>query len=145
MQQQERLTFSLTLIAQEKKYTRDHEWIDLSPGAKIGTVGISTYAAHALGDIVYVELSTLSESVSAGDVIGAVESVKSASDIKAPVTGIVVAVNELLENKPSVMGMKPEDGGEEGGWIAKIEVSEEAVAELEGLMGEEEYRAFVDE
>jgi glycine cleavage system H protein len=145
IQQQDRLKFSPTITAPEKKYTQDHEWIDLSPSAKIGTVGISTYAAHALDDILYVELSTLSESVSAGDIIGPLESVKSAFDIEAPVAGVVVAVNGLPEKKPSVMGTKPEDAWEEGWWITRIGLSKEEVAELEGLMGEEEYRAFVNE
>lgn len=92
----------------------------------------------------YVELPTLSEEVTAGDVIGAVESVKSASDIKTPVAGTIVAVNSLLEEKPAVMNAKPEESGDDGGWIAKIEVDAVGQAEWEGLMSEGEYGAFVE-
>lgn len=133
------------LPAREKKYTQDHEWVDLPPSSKLATVGISTYAAHALGDVVFVELPTLDEPFSAGDTIAAVESVKSASDIKAPVAGTLVEVNELLEKSPAVMGTKPEDTGAEGGWLAKIELSEDGLKELEGLMGEKEYQEFITE
>jgi glycine cleavage system H protein len=130
--------------AQEKKYTQDHEWIDVPPSSNIGTVGISAYAAQALGDVVFVELPTLAESFSAGDTIAAVESVKSASDIKTPVAGTLVQVNELLEEIPSVMGTKPEDSGAVGGWLARIELSEEGLGDMEGLMSEEEYKAFIN-
>lgn len=128
-----------------KRYTPDHEWVDLAPGATVGTVGISSFAAHALGDVVYVETPSLWEDVSAGDAIGTVESVKSVSDIKAPVTGKIVNVNILLEEKPVLMGTKPEDSGDEGGWIAKIEVGEKGKGEWEALMGEREYEAFIKE
>jgi glycine cleavage system H protein len=94
---------------------------------------------------VFVELPTLDKPFSAGDTIAAVESVKSASDIKAPVAGILVEVNELLEKSPAVMGTKPEDTGAEGGWLAKIELSENGSKELEGLMGEQEYQQFISE
>lgn len=92
----------------------------------------------------FVELPTLAEQFSAGDTIAAVESVKSASDIKAPVAGTLVQVNELLEKSPSVMGTKPEDSGAEGGWLARIELSEDGLREMEGLMGEQEYEAFIN-
>lgn len=131
--------------ARAKKYTQDHEWVDLPPSSNVATIGISTYAAHALGDVVFVELPTLNESFSLGDTIAAVESVKSASDIKAPVACTVIEVNDLLEKSPSVMGTKPEDTGAEGGWLAKIELSEDGLKELEGLMGEKEYEAFIAE
>jgi glycine cleavage system H protein len=93
----------------------------------------------------FVELPALDKPFSAGDTFAAVESVKSASDIKAPVAGILVEVNELLEKSPAVMGTKPEDTGAEGGWLAKIELSEDGSKELEGLMGEQEYQQFISE
>lgn len=93
----------------------------------------------------YVELPSLSDEVGAGDVMGAVESVKSASDIKTPVAGTIIELNMRLEEKPSIMGAKPEDGSADGGWIAKIEVNEVGVAEWEGLMTEEEYKASIAE
>ncbi|KAI4170622.1 MAG: hypothetical protein LQ343_004854 [Gyalolechia ehrenbergii] len=122
----------------EKKYTKDHEWIELNDDK---TQGITTYAASALGDVVYVELPTLDLQVSAGDSIGAVESVKSASDIMTPVGGKIVATNEVLEQKPATINKGPE--GE--GWIARIELEGKGEGEMEGLMGLEEYRKFVEE
>ena len=92
-----------------------------------------------MGDVVYVELPTVGTTVSKGDAIGAVESVKSASDIMTPVGGEILEVNSLLEDKPGTINQSPE----EGGWLARIKVSD--VAELEGLMGEDRYRAFTEE
>lgn len=103
-----------------------------------GTLGISTYAAKALGDVVYIELPQIDMEVSEGDTIGAVESVKSASDILTPISGTVAEVNSALESKPAGINSDPEGDG----WIAKITVS----GEPEGkLMSTEEYAAFTDD
>jgi glycine cleavage system H protein len=110
-------------IAQVKKYTTDHEWVELSEDGKTGFIGISDYAAHALGDVVYVELPTTPMEVSKGDAIGAVESVKSASDINSPISCTITSVNDLLEEKPGSINKGPEDDGAGGGWVAKVEVS----------------------
>lgn len=104
-----------------------------------GTIGVSDYAAHALGDVVFVELPTLDLEVAAGDSIGAVESVKSASDIMTPVSGIIVETNSVLEDKPSNINRDPE--GE--GWLAKIKISDKT--ELDGLMDAAAYKAFTEE
>ncbi|KAL8648823.1 MAG: hypothetical protein Q9226_005831 [Calogaya cf. arnoldii] len=104
-----------------------------------GTIGITQYAASALGDVVYVELPTLDLDVSAGDAIGAVESVKSASDIMTPVTGKIVATNEKLEEKPGTINKGPE--GE--GWIARIQVGD--AKEIEGLMDLDDYKKHTEE
>ncbi|KAL9629547.1 MAG: hypothetical protein Q9204_005209 [Flavoplaca sp. TL-2023a] len=125
--------------AYEKRYTKDHEWIELSDDKTHGTIGITHYAASALGDVVYVELPTLDLEVSAGDTIGAVESVKSASDIMTPVKGKIVATNEKLEEKPGTINKGPE--GE--GWIARIQVGD--AKEIEGLMGLDDYRKHTEE
>ncbi|KAL8712162.1 MAG: hypothetical protein Q9220_003596 [cf. Caloplaca sp. 1 TL-2023] len=126
----------------EKKYTKDHEWIELNDDKTQGTIGITTYAASALGDIVYCELPTVPLPCVAGDSIGAVESVKSASDIMSPITGKIIATNERLEEKPGIINRDPE--GE--GWIAVVEVDgEQGGKGLEGLMGAEEYRGFTEE
>jgi glycine cleavage system H protein len=130
---------TLSLTAHIKKYTPDHEWIELSSDSKTGTIGISTYAANALGDVVFVELPTVSLEVSRNDTIGSVESVKSASDIMTPVSGIITEANAVLEEKPSMINKSPE--GE--GWIAKIEVKD--VKEIEGLMDEVAYKKFTEE
>ncbi|OQN97433.1 hypothetical protein B0A48_16592 [Cryoendolithus antarcticus] len=111
-----------------KRYTEDHEWIELSDDKKTGTIGISTYAAKALGDVVYVELPTTDLEVSAGDAIGAVESVKSASDIMTPISGKIIEANAVLEDKPGTINRSPEDEG----WMARIEVTD--AAEVDKLM-----------
>jgi len=105
------------------------------------TLGISKYAANALGDVIYVELPKEGLEIGNGDAIGAVESVKSASDILTPVAGKVIDANSILEEKPSLLNNDPE--GE--GWIAKLQVDGDAVATVEGLMDEEGYKAFTDE
>ncbi|KAI1007520.1 hypothetical protein K3495_g710 [Podosphaera aphanis] len=136
------LSASSTL--QAKKYTKDHEWIEVSENGKTGTIGISDYAAHALGDIVYVELPEIPMEVTAGDAIGAVESVKSASDINAPVSCTITAVNKLLEEKPATINAGPENTSSDGGWYAKVELSEDGVKDLKDLMDAEEYKELID-
>ncbi|KAI4109284.1 MAG: hypothetical protein LQ339_001784 [Xanthoria mediterranea] len=130
--------FRTSPASYQKKYTKDHEWIELSDDKTQGTIGITHYAASALGDVVYVELPTLDLQVSAGDGIGAVESVKSASDIMTPVTGKIIATNEKLEEKPSTINQGPE--GE--GWIARIEI--EDAKEVESLMDLDAYRKHTE-
>lgn len=102
-------------------------------------MGITKYAAHALGDVVFVELPAVDLEVSKGEGMGAVESVKSASDIMTPVTGTVVEVNETLESKPANINKDPE--GE--AWFARIKVLD--VKEVEGLMDETEYAKYTEE
>lgn len=104
-----------------------------------GTIGISTYAAKALGDVVFVELPSTDLTVSSGDSIGAVESVKSASDIMTPVSGKIIEANSVLEETPGLINKSPE--GE--GWLAKIEVSD--AKEVDGLMDGDGYRKFTEE
>lgn len=103
------------------------------------SIGISEYAAKALGDVVYVELPTVDTEVKKGDAIGAVESVKSASDIMTPVSGTITEVNNVLEDKPGTINGSPEADG----WLAKISVSDKS--ELDGLMDAEAYRVFTEE
>ncbi|KAH9877743.1 hypothetical protein J1614_002960 [Plenodomus biglobosus] len=130
--------FSVSAALKEKKYTEDHEWIEMSADGKTCTLGISTYAAKALGDVVFIELPEVSTTVSAGDAIGAVESVKSASDILTPVSGSVAEVNSALEQTPGNINKDPE--GE--AWIARITIE----GEPEGkMMNEEEYRSFTED
>ncbi|PGH11277.1 glycine cleavage system H protein [Polytolypa hystricis UAMH7299] len=125
--------FSQSSLLQEKKYTDQHEWIELSEDGTTATIGITTYAAKALGDVVYVELPEIDTEVEAGETIGAVESVKSASDILSPVSGTVVEANSVLEEKPKVINQGPEAEG----WFAKVQVKD--ATELEGLMDEKTY------
>lgn len=104
-----------------------------------GTIGITNYAADALGDVVFVELPEVGMEVKKGDTIGAVESVKSASDIMTPVSGTVVEANSLLEEKPATINKGPETEG----WLAKIEVTD--ATELDALMTAEQYDNFEKE
>jgi glycine cleavage system H protein len=92
-----------------------------------------------------VELPEVPMEAAAGDAIGAVESVKSASDINSPITCNIVEVNNLLEEKPAAINKAPEDAGNGGGWIAKVEVDEVGVNDIEGLMDETAYQEFVNE
>ncbi|EXJ79486.1 glycine cleavage system H protein [Capronia coronata CBS 617.96] len=132
-------SFSSGSASYVKKYTEDHEWIELDADGKTGTIGITEYAAKALGDVVYVELPEIGLEVAKGDTIGAVESVKSASDILTPVSGKITDHNKVLEEKPGTINKGPEADG----WLAKIEVSD--TAELDGLMSKEDYDNFEKE
>ena len=114
-------------------YASSHEWV--KPGDDgIATVGISDYAQTELGDVVFVELPESNSQVSARDEISVVESVKTASDIYAPVSGEIIAVNELLNDSPETINSSPYDNG----WIFKIRLSNEE--ELLELLSAEEYK-----
>jgi glycine cleavage system H protein len=107
----------MSSIPNELSYTKEHEWV--SSVDQTFTMGITDYAQAALGDIVYVQLPKVGEAVVAGKVCGEVESTKSVSDIYAPVTGIIVAINDALSNSPETINSDPYGGG----WLAKIEIS----------------------
>ena len=106
----------------------------------IGTIGVSAHAASALGDVVYVELPVLGEDYGAEDTIGAVESVKSASDLYAPVAGQVLESNTELESSPSIINKSPEADG----WIARIRLKEGEIERVEKLMQAEDYKKFTE-
>lgn len=118
-------------------YASSHEWI--KPGDDgVVTVGISDYAQNELGDVVFVELPEVNTQVTARDEVSVVESVKTASDIYAPVSGEIVAVNNLLEESPETINSLPYDDG----WIFKIRMSNEE--ELQELLSAEDYRESCD-
>lgn len=135
-------TFSVTASNLIRRYTKDHEWVDLNADKTSGVIGISEYAAEALGDVVYVELPEEGKEVKAGDAIGAVESVKSAADINAPISGKITHTNLNLEEKPGTINQVPEDDSAGGGWIAKIEVDEAGAKAFEELLDAEAYKAY---
>ncbi|SJN59363.1 Glycine cleavage system H protein [Vibrio ruber DSM 16370] len=114
------------------KFTDSHEWV-LNHGDGTVTVGISEHAQEMLGDVVYVELPDVDSDVDAGDNFSLVESVKAASDIYSPVSGIIIEVNEDLGDRPELINEEPY----EGGWIAKIRMTDPA--ELDDLKDEAEY------
>ena len=107
----------MSSIPNELSYTKEHEWV--SSVDQVFTMGITDYAQAALGDIVYVQLPKVGELVVAGKVFGEVESTKSVSDIYAPVTGTIVAINDAVSNSPETINSDPYGKG----WLAKIEVS----------------------
>ena len=107
-------------VPEQLRYSTDHEW--LSRDGSRARVGITDYAQDALGDVVFVQLPNVGDSVSAGDTFGEVESTKSVSDIYAPVSGTVIAVNDALSDSPQLVNEDPY--GE--GWICEIEVADES-------------------
>lgn len=116
-------------------FTEDHEWVDVD--GDIGTVGISEYAQGQLGDIVFVDVPEEGKTVTKGDEAAVVESVKAASDVYTPVSGTVIEGNAELADNP---GLVNEDADGEG-WFFKLTLSDPS--ELEGLMDEAKYEAFV--
>jgi glycine cleavage system H protein len=117
------------------RYTKDHEYVRLS--GEIGVVGVSYYAQQQLGDVVFVELPELGRALIKGAQAAVVESVKAASEVFSPVGGEVVDVNQRLEQEPALVNAEPMDGG----WFYKLRLRDPA--ELESLMDEDAYRAFV--
>lgn len=116
-------------------FSKEHEWVKVS--GTTATVGISEHAAHELGDVTFVELPQVGKVVQQFAGLAAIESVKAASDIYAPVSGKVIAINETLENTPEVVN----ESAEESGWICVIEMSDPA--EVEKLMTKEAYDAYL--
>lgn len=122
----------------ELKYAETHEWLR-DEGDNVVSVGITDFAQDSLGDVVYVELPEVGDEVSAQDEIGAVESVKAASDIYAPVSGQVVAINEELEDDPETVNQSPY----EDGWFFKIKMTDPQ--ELARLLNADGYIASTEE
>ena len=118
------------------KYTEEHEWIRLDGDS--GVIGISDYAQEQLGDIVFVELPEVGKTVIQGDEAAVIESVKAASELYAPVAGEVIAVNAALSDDPSLVNSDPTGAG----WFVKFKLSD--ASQLDGLMDEAAYKAFVD-
>lgn len=120
------------------KFSKEHEWIRVEAD-NIAVIGITDHAQELLGEIVYVEAPEVDAEVAKEEAIAVVESVKAASDVYAPVSGTVIAVNEDLEDAPETVNNSAEDEG----WLFKIQLSDES--ELEELMDKDAYNAFVAE
>jgi glycine cleavage system H protein len=114
-------------------YSESHEYVRVE--GNFGFIGISDYAQHALGNVVYVDMPEVDDEVSAGEEFGAVESVKAASDLISPVTGVVVEVNEALEDQPELINSDAYEN-----WIIKVELSDKS--ELDNLMDAAAYSEF---
>jgi glycine cleavage system H protein len=119
------------------RYTKEHEWVRLQGG--VATVGITDYAQHELGDVVYVELPKIGAKLKAGQSLGTVESVKAVSDIFCPVAGEVTEVNSALSQTPETINKDPH--GE--AWLIKLKV--EDAGAVSGLMDAAAYQAFISE
>ncbi len=122
-------------IPSELKYTKDHEWIRIE--GDTATVGITDFAQGELGDIVYVEVETLDETLDKDEVFGTVEAVKTVSDLFLPLSGEIVAFNEALEDEPEKVNSDPY--GE--GWMIKIKLSDSS--EIESLLSDSDYKELV--
>ncbi|KAI9458074.1 glycine cleavage H-protein-domain-containing protein [Boletus coccyginus] len=103
-----------------KKYTEEHESVAFDDATGLGTVAITDHAQDSLGDVVFVDLLAVGSKISKGDRLGAVESVKAASDIYAPVSGEIVEVNQRLDDEPGLVNRSPDDEG----WLCRIKLSE---------------------
>lgn len=117
------------------KYTKDHEWIAVD--GDIATVGITDFAQKELGDIVYVEVETLDQTLDQDEVFGTVEAVKTVSDLFLPVSGEIIEFNEDLESKPESVNTDPYGAG----WMIKIKMSD--ASQLAGLLDEKAYRELI--
>ncbi|WP_298365515.1 glycine cleavage system protein GcvH [uncultured Lutibacter sp.] len=122
-------------IPTELKYTKDHEWIKIE--GDIATIGITHFAQSELGDIVYVDVDTLDETVDKDEVFGSVEAVKTVSDLFMPITGEVIEFNEALEDEPEKVNSDPY--GE--GWMIKISIKD--VSQIEELLSADDYSELI--
>ena len=120
----------------ELRYTKEHEWARLEDDGTL-TVGITDHAQDALGDVVFVELPTVGDTVDVDGKFGVVESVKTVSDLFSPCAGVIEAVNESLDAEPELVNSAPYSGG----WMVKIRIEDSA--QYESLMDSESYDAFV--
>lgn len=122
-------------IPAELKYTKDHEWVKID--GDIATIGITDFAQSELGDIVYVEVETLDETLEADEVFGTVEAVKTVSDLFLPLSGEIIEFNEGLEDEPEVVNSDPY----EGGWMIKLKCSD--LSQVDGLMSADDYKTLI--
>ena len=122
-------------IPSELKYTKDHEWIQIE--GTIATIGITDFAQGELGDIVYVDVDTLDDTVTEGEVFGSVEAVKTVSDLFMPLTGEVIEFNDALEDDPELVNSDPYNKG----WMIKIKFTDNS--QLEDLLDAAAYESLV--
>jgi glycine cleavage system H protein len=119
-------------IPENLKYTKDHEWIKVD--GRTGTIGITDYAQGELGDIIYIDVTTVGNNVTAGDSFGTIEAVKTVSDMYAPVSGKITEFNSGINDNPAIVNQEPYGGG----WLVKMEISN--AGELDGLLSADEYK-----
>ncbi|UWY29875.1 glycine cleavage system protein GcvH [Flavobacterium sp. TR2] len=117
------------------KYTKDHEWVSIE--GDVATVGITHFAQKELGDIVYVEVETLDQTLSKDEVFGTVEAVKTVSDLFLPLTGEIIAFNDDLESAPETVNSDPYGAG----WMIKIKIAD--ASEIDSLLSDEAYKQLI--
>ena len=117
------------------KYTKDHEWVSIE--GDIATVGITDFAQKELGDIVYVEVETLDQSLEKDEVFGTVEAVKTVSDLFLPLAGEIIAFNDALESNPESVNSDPYGAG----WMIKVKIAN--MVEVDGLLSSESYKELI--
>lgn len=122
-------------IPAELKYTKEHEWIRVE--GEVAYVGITDYAQNELGEIVYIEIETIGETLAEGEVFGTVEAVKTVSELFMPVSGEVLELNSALENEPELVNNDPYGAG----WMVKLGIADSA--QLDNLLSAEDYAALV--
>ncbi|WP_282115826.1 glycine cleavage system protein GcvH [Cellulophaga baltica] len=122
-------------IPSELKYTKDHEWVKIE--GDIATVGITDFAQGELGDIVYVEVETLDETLDKDEVFGTVEAVKTVSDLFLPLTGEIIEFNEALEDAPEDVNSDPYGKG----WMIKIKISD--ASQVDALLSDADYKELI--
>lgn len=122
-------------IPKELKYTKDHEWVRVD--GDIATIGVTDFAQGELGDIVFVEIESVEETLDTEEVFGSVEAVKTVSDLFMPIAGEVIEFNEALESDPELVNSDPY--GE--GWMIKVKISD--MSELENLLSDEAYSNLI--
>ncbi|WP_025741002.1 glycine cleavage system protein GcvH [Aquimarina pacifica] len=122
-------------IPADLKYTKDHEWIKID--GDVATVGITDFAQSELGDIVYVEVETIGETLEKEEVFGTVEAVKTVSDLFQPLTGEIIEFNEVLENDPELVNTDPYGDG----WMVKIKISD--ASQIEELISADDYKEVI--
>jgi glycine cleavage system H protein len=125
------------MYSEENLYSKDHEWILVQN--TVGTIGITDYAQHELGDVVYVDLPEVGDTFEAGDPFGSVESVKAVSEVFCPISGEVVEVNSKLEESPELINQSPH----EKAWMIKVRITNPD--ELKELLSAEEYEEYLQE
>ncbi len=118
------------------KYTKDHEWVSVD--GDIATIGITDFAQGELGDIVYVEIETVGDSIDAEEVFGSVEAVKTVSDLFMPLTGEILEMNEELDANPELVNSNPYDKG----WMIKVKISNPS--EIDNLLSAEQYEDLIN-
>ena len=122
-------------IPADLKYTKDHEWVKVE--GNTGTVGVTDYAQGELGDIIYVDVTTVGNDVSMGDTFGTIEAVKTVSDMYAPVSGKIAEFNSAVNDNPAIVNQDPYGAG----WLVKIEISK--MGDLDSLLSPEDYKNLV--